>query len=158
NVIQSDASFVYANPGTHSISTNSSASVRNRYDQMRKIGATAKAMFVQAAADQWKVPATEITVVKGVVTHANSKRTATFSQLAPPAAALPLPADVPLKDPSQWKLIGQPDIARLEIKQKVTGKADFGVDFRVPNMLHAAIQHSPTLGGKATAFDESAKS
>ena len=139
---------VYANPGTHSISTNSSASIRNRFDQYRKIGATARALFVQAAADQWKVPASEITVSKGVVSHAASKRTANFAQLAPAAAALPLPADVALKAPEQWKLIGQPDTPRIEIALKCTGKADYGVDVRVPNMLHAAVQHSPVLGGK----------
>ena len=158
HVMQSDASFVYANPGTHSISTNSSASIRNRFDQYRKIGATARALFVQAAADQWKVPASEITVSKGVVSHAASKRTANFAQLAPAAAALPLPADVALKAPEQWKLIGQPDTPRIEIALKCTGKADYGVDVRVPNMLHAAVQHSPVLGGKVVSFDETAKS
>ena len=78
--------------------------------------------------------------------------------LAPAAAALPLPADVALKAPEQWKLIGQPDTPRIEIALKCTGKADYGVDVRVPNMLHAAVQHSPVLGGKVVSFDETAKS
>lgn len=157
-VAQSSGAFVYANPGTHSISTNSSASMRNRFDQIRKIGATGRMMLLQAASDQWKVPVGELTTASGSVKHASSNRTATYGSLAAAAAKLPIPAsaDVPLKAPEQWKLIGAKDIKRIDIVEKCTGKANYGADVRVPNMLHAAIQHSPVLGGKVVSFDATA--
>src|SRR5262245_66510578 len=112
------------------------------FDRYRRAGATARAMLVAAAADQWKVPAGEINVAKGRVTH-QSGQTATFGELAAKAATMPVPGDVPLKDRSSWTLIGNDKLRRYDSLPKSTGKQDFTIDVKLPGMLTAVMIHPP---------------
>ena len=134
--------------------TGGSSSIANSFDQLRKAGATARAMLVTAAAQKWNVPASEVTVTKGVVTHAASKRTATFGDLAGAAAKLPVPSDAKPKDPSAYTLIGK-NAARVDAREKSTGTAMFTQDVRLPGMLTAAVVHPPRFGAKVKSFDAS---
>ena len=154
-VVQSGTDRIYANPMSHSVSTNASASIRMRFDQMRKIGATAREMLKAAAAAQWSVPVAELTTDKSTVAHAASKRSATYTSLAAAAAKLPVPENVALRPKSQWKLIGK-SIPRIDIEDKCTGRAQYGVDFRMPGMLHAAVARGPVFGAKVKSFDDAA--
>ncbi len=105
-----------------------------------------------AAAQQWKVPAAECTVDKGVIAHGPSKRRVRYGQVAAAAAKLEPPKDVKLRDPKDWKIAGKP-VRRLDIPDKVTGKPVFGVDVDLPGMLHASIFQSPVFGGKVKSVD-----
>jgi isoquinoline 1-oxidoreductase beta subunit len=134
--------------------TGGSMSVPNAWMQYRTVGATARAMLVSAAAKQWKVPAADITVSEGVVSHASGK-TATFGQLAEAAAKLAVPTDVTLKTPEQFKLIGS-RLPKVDVPAKVTGKAMYTIDVRRPDMKVAMVKHSPRFGGKLKSFDDSA--
>jgi isoquinoline 1-oxidoreductase beta subunit len=109
-------------------------------------------MLVAAAAADWKVPASEITVSKGVVTHAKSGKTATFGALADTAAKQPVPADVTLKDPKDFKLIGT-KIPRIDSVEKTSGKAIYSIDVRRPGMLTAVILHPPRFGASVKSVD-----
>ena len=132
--------------------TGGSTSISNSYDQLRKAGATARAMLVSAAAQRWKVPAGEITVANGVVAHKASNHSARFGELVADAAKLPVPADVKLKDPSTFSRIGK-DAARLDARAKSTGTATFTQDVKLPGMLTAAVVHPPRFGAKVKSFD-----
>ena len=138
-----------------SFSTGGSRGVRESNDYVRKGGATARVMLVQAAADGWKVPASECSVAKGVVTHRPSGRTTTYGKVAEAAAKLTPPADVALKDPKDWKIAGQ-RVARLDTAAKVDGSQVYGMDLKLPNMLNAAIKACPVFGGKVKRFDAAA--
>jgi len=131
--------------------TGGSTSVANSWEQMRKAGAAARAMLVAAAADSWKVPATEITVHKGVVSH-KSGRKASFGQLADKAATMPVPADVKLKDPKRFQYIGK-RVPRTDSRAKTNGTAQFTIDKKLPGMLTAVVAHSPLFGAKPKSFD-----
>ena len=133
--------------------TGGSSSVANSWDQLRHAGATARAMLVQAAAAQWKVPAGEITVSDGVVSHPGSAKKATFGELAGSAAKLWVPTDVQLKDPSQFKLIGREKLPRLDSRAKSTGKQQFAIDVMLPGMMTAVVMRPPRFGGKVASFD-----
>ena len=135
--------------------TGGSTGVANSFAQLRQAGATARAMLVEAAAKEWKVPAAEIAVSKGVISHAASKRTANFGKFAEKAAALTPPTDVKLKDPKDFKLIGtvQP---RMDNVEKTTGKAIFALDVARPGMVCAAVMRSPRFGGVVKSVDDSA--
>ncbi len=133
-------------------STGGSRGIRESNEYVRRGGATARVMLVQAAADEWKVPATECTVSNGVITHAGSNRTTTYGKVAEAAAKITPPKDVPLKDPKDWKIIGK-GIKRLDTVEKLTGKAVYGVDFKLPGMLNATIKECPVFGGKVKSFD-----
>jgi isoquinoline 1-oxidoreductase beta subunit len=133
-------------------STGGSRGIRTSHDYVRKGGATARVMLVQAAANQWGVPASECTVANSIVTHGPSKRRLSYGKLAEAAAKLEPPKDVPLKDPKQWKVIGKP-VARLDTRDKVTGKQVYGFDLKLPGMLVATIKESPVFGGKVKSFD-----
>jgi isoquinoline 1-oxidoreductase beta subunit len=137
--------------------TGGSRGIRTSEAYVRKGGAIARMMLVQAAADEWKVPAAECSVDKGVITHAGSGRKTTFGKVTMAAAKLTPPADasVKLKDPKDWKLIGK-RVARLDTVEKVTGKQIYGMDLKMPGMLNAAIKSSPVFGGKLKSFDDSA--
>jgi len=135
--------------------TGGSSSIANSYQQMRHAGATARAMLVGAAADAWGVAATEITVTKGVVAHAASGRSARFGALAEAAAALPVPAEVALKDPRDFTLIGH-DVPRLDSPAKARGQATFTIDVTLPGMLTAVIARPPVFGAKVRSFDAAA--
>ncbi|MHC2274699.1 isoquinoline 1-oxidoreductase beta subunit [Bradyrhizobium diazoefficiens] len=120
---------------------------------VRKGGATARVMLIQAAADSWKVPASECTAAKSVITHTPSGRTTTYGKVAEAAAKLMPPADVKLKDPKDWKLIGK-GVLRLDTADKTTGTMVYGIDVKLPGMLNAAIKDCPVFGGKLKSYDE----
>ncbi len=137
--------------------TGGSTAIANSYEQMRKAGATARAMLVEAAAQRWKVPAGEITVSNGVVAHAASGHEARFGELAEDAAKLPVPSDVKLKDPADFKLIGREGkVRRLDTGAKSNGAARFTIDVYAPEMLTVVIAHAPSFGAKVAAFDDKA--
>ncbi len=126
--------------------TGGSRSVRTMFDMMRRIGAGARLMLVEAAAKRWGVPATECAARGSVVTHAPTGRTATFGEVAADAAALRVPAEPPLKPRSEWRLIGK-SLPRADVPGKIDGTARFGFDIRLPGQRFAAIRHCPVLGG-----------
>jgi isoquinoline 1-oxidoreductase subunit beta len=133
--------------------TGGSASIANSYDQLRKAGATARALLITAAARRWNVPAGEISIVDGVVQHGSGK-SARFGELVADAARLPVPTDVTPKDPSRYVRIGK-DATRVDSHAKSAGTAVFTQDFRLPGMLTAVVAHPPRFGGKVKSFDAS---
>jgi isoquinoline 1-oxidoreductase beta subunit len=135
-------------------STGGSRGVRESHEYVRKGGAAARMMLVQAAADGWKVPAAECSAIKGVISHKSSGRSIRYGEVAAAAAKLqaPAPADVPLKDPKDWTIAGKP-LKRLDTADKTTGKKIYGMDFKLPGMLNAAIKDCPVFGGKVKSFD-----
>ena len=138
-------------------STGGSRGIRESHEYVRKGGATARAMLVQAAADQWKVPVAECTAANSMVTHRASRRSLSYGKLAGAAGRLQPPADVALKDPKDWKLVGK-RMARLDTVDKVTGKQAYGADLQLPGMLNAAIKDCPVFGGKVKGFNAAAVS
>ena len=135
--------------------TGGSRGVRESQDYMRKGGAIARMMLVQAAADGWKVPVAECSAASSVITHKPSGRTTTYGKVADAAAKTAPPAAVTLKDPKDWKLAGK-RLARLDTVDKVTGKQIYGADLLLPGMLNAAIKDCPVFGGKLKSFDAAA--
>ena len=133
-------------------STGGSRGIRESHEYVRKGGAAARMMLTQAAANQWKVPVAECSAANSVVTHGPTKRRVRYGQVAEAAAKLPVPQDVKLKDPKEWKLIGKP-IKRLDTADKVVGKTVYGIDVKLPGLLNAAIKASPVFGGKVKSFD-----
>lgn len=135
-------------------STGGSRGIRESHDYVRKGGAAARMMLVQAAADGWKVPAAECGAAKGVITHKGSGRSIRYGEVAATAAKLqaPAPANVPLKDPKDWTIAGKP-LKRLDTADKTTGKKIYGMDFKLPGILNAAIKDCPVFGGKVKSFD-----
>jgi isoquinoline 1-oxidoreductase beta subunit len=134
-------------------STGGSRGIRTSQDYVRKGGATARVMLIQAAADEWKVPASECTAANSVITHTPSGKTTTYGKVVEAAAKLTPPADVKLKDPKDWKLVGK-GLKRLDTPDKVTGTTVYGIDVKLPGMLNAAISDCPVTGGKLKSFDE----
>lgn len=134
-------------------STGGSRGIRSSQDYVRKGGATARVMLIEAAANAWKVPATECTVANGVITHTPSGRTTTYGKVAEAAAKLTPPAEVKLKDPKDWKVIGK-GVKRLDTADKTTGAMVYGIDVKLPGMLNAAIRDCPVFGGKLKSYDE----
>jgi isoquinoline 1-oxidoreductase beta subunit len=135
--------------------TGGSTAVANSWEQLRRAGATARAMLVSAAAQQWKVPVSEIMVSEGVVAHSSGKK-ATFGQLASAAGKLPVPTDVKLKDPASFKLIGSESLPRLDSRAKSTGTQTFAIDVMLPDMMTAVVARPPRFGGKVKSFDATA--
>jgi len=129
--------------------TGGSTSVSTSYEQLRKAGATARALLIAAAAETWKVDPTSCRAERGHVIHDGTGRRLSFGQLASRAATLTPPSDVTLKNPKDFTLIGRP-IRRLDSRAKVTGQAQFGIDVKVPGMLTAVIARPPVFGGTAT--------
>ena len=136
-------------------STGGSRGVRDSNDYVRKGGATARVMLVQAAANEWKVPATECSAAASVITHKPTGRTTTYGQVAAAAAKLTPPAEVKLKDPKDWKIAGQP-VKRLDTAPKLDGSQVFGMDVKLPGLLNAAVKDCPVFGGKLKSFDAAA--
>jgi isoquinoline 1-oxidoreductase subunit beta len=132
--------------------TGGSRGIRTSHDYVRKGGAAARMMLVQAAADQWKVPVAECVAANSVITHKPSGRKLSYGKVAEAAAKLEVPKDIPLKDPKDWKIIGKP-LKRLDTADKVTGKQLYGADIKLPGMLNAAIKDCPVFGGKVKSFD-----
>jgi len=136
--------------------TGGSTSMANSWDQLRHAGAYARAMLVQAAANRWKVAASEVTVSDGVVSHSSGKK-ATFGELASAAGKLPLPKEVTLKDPSQFKLIGsEKRLPRLDSHSKSTGTQTFAIDVMLPDMMTAVVLRPPRFGAKVQSIDPAA--
>src|SRR5467141_3023960 len=132
--------------------TGGSTALANSYEQLRKAGATARAMLVAAAAQKWGVPASQITVSKGVVQHEKGKLT--FGELAADAANQPVPAEVALKDPKDFVYIGKP-AARTDARAKSNGSAMFTQDVKLPGLLTAVVLHPGRFGAKLKSFDAS---
>ncbi|KQV99630.1 xanthine dehydrogenase family protein molybdopterin-binding subunit [Rhizobacter sp. Root1221] len=132
--------------------TGGSTAMANSWEQLRRAGASARAMLVSAAAQQWQVSPAEISVSQGVVSHAPTQRQARFGQLAAAAAAQPVPADVKLKAPQDFRLIGK-HAPRKDSLAKTNGSARFTQDVHLPGMLTAVVAHSPRFGGKVKSFD-----
>jgi isoquinoline 1-oxidoreductase beta subunit len=133
-------------------STGGSRGIRDSHQYVRQGGATARTMLVQAAADGWKVPAAECSAANSVITHKPTGRTTTYGKVAEAAAKLTPPANVPLKDPKDWKLIGK-SVKRLDTIDKLTGAQVYGFDLKLPGMLNAAIKDCPVFGGKVKSFE-----
>jgi isoquinoline 1-oxidoreductase subunit beta len=129
-----------------------SRAIRESQDYVRKGGAAAREMLLQAAANQWGVPVAELTVAKGVITHKASNRSTTYGKVAEAAAKLEPPKEVKLKDPKDWTIAGKP-LKRLDTADKVNGKQKYSMDFTMPGMLCAAVKESPVFGGKLKSFD-----
>jgi isoquinoline 1-oxidoreductase beta subunit len=133
-------------------STGGSRGIRMSHQYVREGGATARQMLVQAAADGWKVPASECSAANSVITHKPTGRTTTYGKVAEAAARVTPPAKVALKDPKDWKLIGK-SVKRLDTLGKVTGAQVYGADLKLPGMLNAAIKDCPVFGGKVKSFE-----
>src|SRR5450432_3332798 len=134
-------------------STGGSRGIRTSQEYVRKGGATARMMLIQAAANDLKVPVAECSAANSVITHTPSGRTTTYGKVVEAAAKLPPPADVKLKDPKDWKLVGK-GLKRLDTPDKVTGAMVYGIDVKLPGMLNAAIKDCPVTGGKLKSFDD----
>lgn len=136
-----------------SMSTGGSRGVRESHEYVRKGGALARALLIQAAANQWQVSVVECTTAKGWVVHGSKKLS--YGQLAAEAAKLAAPADIQLKPAKDWTLAGKP-MKRLDTRPKLDGSLVYGMDLRLPGMLNAAIKDCPIFGGKLKSFDAAA--
>jgi isoquinoline 1-oxidoreductase beta subunit len=132
--------------------TGGSTAIANSWEQMRKAGAAARQMLVEAAAERWNVSSDEIDVRDGVLSHADGHK-AGFGELAEAAAQLPVPENVFLKEPGEFRLIGNEAIRRKDSSGKIDGSAIFTQDIRLPDMLTAAVAHPPRFGAKLKSFD-----
>jgi isoquinoline 1-oxidoreductase subunit beta len=133
-------------------STGGSRGIRTSQDYVRKGGAAARIMLIAAAANEWKVPASECTAANSVITHKPSNRSTTYGKVAAAAALIEPPKDVQLKDPKDWRIIGK-SVKRLDTRDKTTGKMVYGIDVKLPGMLNATIKACPVFGGKLKSFD-----
>src|SRR4029077_3716911 len=135
--------------------TGGSTAIANSWQQLRQAGATARAMLVAAAAKEGNVPAGEITVSEGVVAHTGAGRRASFGELASSAARQSVPTDVPLKDPSQFRIVGSEQLTRLDARAKSSGRQQFAIDVMLPGMMTAVVMRPPRFGGQVSSFDAS---
>jgi isoquinoline 1-oxidoreductase subunit beta len=145
---QAGASTLYGDQ-----TTGGSASVRTTWDPMRKAGAAAREMLISAAALTWGVPRSGCVAENSHIKHAASNRVLTYGDLVGKASTLPIPTDVPLKQPKDYKIVGQ-RLARVDSPSKVKGEAIFGIDYRLPDMKFAALSRCPVIGGKVSGFDD----
>ncbi|YCI06296.1 molybdopterin-dependent oxidoreductase (plasmid) [Ensifer sp. D2-11] len=135
-----------------SFSTGGSRGIRESHEYVRQGGAAARQLLVAAAASIWKVPADECSAANSIITHPSSGRTVRYGAVASLAAQMPLPANVALKAPREWKIAGKP-LPRLDTRDKLIGKQIYGVDLTLPGMLNASIKACPVFGGKVASFD-----
>ncbi|MGE0211788.1 MAG: molybdopterin cofactor-binding domain-containing protein [Parvibaculaceae bacterium] len=135
--------------------TGGSTAIANSFEQMRKAGATARALLVQAAAESWNVKSEEITVERGVIRHAGASKEGKFGDFVEAAMKLKAPAEAPLKEATNFTYIGKTDagVKRLDSLAKSTGKAEFTIDIHKPGMLTVVVAHPPRFGGKVKSFD-----
>ena len=133
--------------------TTGSRAIRESNEYVRKGGATARTMLIQAAANAWNVPASECGAANGVITHQPSGRSVSYGKVADAAAKLTPPPDVVLKSTKDWKIAGKP-LRRLDTPDKLIGKTTYGIDVRLPGMLYAAISACPVFGGSLKSYDE----
>ncbi len=145
---QAGASTLYGDQ-----STGGSASIRTTWDPMRKAGAAAREMLISAAAMKWNVPRSGCKAENSTVIHAASNRKLSYGELATMAASLPVPSDPPLKQAKDYKIVGKP-MPRLDTPDKVQGKAQYGIDFRLQDMKYALLARCPVIGGKVASFDD----
>jgi isoquinoline 1-oxidoreductase beta subunit len=146
---------LYGSPRSHRMSTGGSTSIRGFYMALRQVGASGRAMLVQAAAQQWKVDPASLRTENGIVIDdAHGGRKLAYGALAAAAAKLPAPQDVKIKDDKDLKLIGKP-VKRLDTPDKVNGKAQYGIDVRMDGLKFAALAASPVVGGKVAHVDDS---
>ena len=138
------------------MSTGGSRGIRMSHDYVRRGGAVARTMLMQAAANEWSVAVSELTVANSVITHAASGRKTTYGKVAAAAAKLPVPdaKSMVLKDPRTWKIAGK-SIRRLDTSDKLNGKKIYGIDVKLDGMLCAAVMDCPVFGGKLVSFDDS---
>jgi len=144
---------LYANPLVGFQMTGASSSVRMLYQPLRKAGATARTMLIAAAAQRWNVDPASCQAAKGMVSHPATGRRLAYGDLADAAAKLPVPAEVTLKDPKTFTLIGTP-AKRLDSPEKVKGTAMYSIDVRLPGLKIATLAESPVLGGKVASLDD----
>ncbi|MBI4365326.1 MAG: xanthine dehydrogenase family protein molybdopterin-binding subunit, partial [Deltaproteobacteria bacterium] len=150
----SKVTYEYPTPGQHvarkrawgSYSTGGSRGIRESHQYVREGGAAARLMLIQAAANEWKVPADQCKAENSVITGPGGRKT-TFGKMAEAASKLPVPEKPKLKDPKDWKIAGKP-LKRLDTADKVTGKQVYGADLKLPGMLNATIKECPVFGGK----------
>jgi isoquinoline 1-oxidoreductase subunit beta len=137
------------------MSTGGSRGIRSSQDYVRRSGAAARMMLLQAAANEWQVPVGELTVADGVITHAASGRTTSYGKVAAAAAQLTPPdaKAIKLKDPKDWKIAGKP-MKRLDTAPKLNGSLEYAIDVKLPGMLCAAIKACPVFGGTVKSYDE----
>jgi isoquinoline 1-oxidoreductase beta subunit len=148
---------LYKNLAFGAQGTGGSTAIANSYEQMRKAGATARAMLVAAAAQAWNVRPAEIAVEQGVLRHVASGRQGRFGEFAEAAARLPVPTDAPLKDPSAFRLIGRDGaVHKLDAAIKTNGRAQFTIDIREPGMLTVLVARPPRFGAKVASIDDAA--
>ena len=138
--------------GMWSQAVGGSGSIRGGYTQMRKVGASAREMLIQAASQQWSVPVAECVAENGTIVHKSTGKKLTYGQLAETAAKLPVPKEPTLKDPKQFTMLGKP-MPRPDVPLKVAGQATFGIDAKVPGMVYASIERCPVFGSKLVSFD-----
>jgi isoquinoline 1-oxidoreductase subunit beta len=156
----SKVTWEYPTPGQNlarnriwrNFSTGGSRGIRESHEYVREGGAAARMMLVQAAANQWGVPAADLKVAKGIITHAASGRSTSYGKVAEAAMKVEAPKEIKLKDPKTWTIAGQ-SVKRLDTVEKVNGKQIYGFDLKLPGMLNAAIKDCPVFGGKLVSFD-----
>lgn len=146
------ADKVYTNPRFGVQATGGSSGTPTSWGPLRKASATARAMLLEAAAQKWGISSSECRAENSAILHAPSKRRLSYGSLAEAAAKLPVPQDVPLKQPSQYHLIGKPT-KRLDTPHKVDGSTPYGIDMRLPGMVYAVVARCPVFGGKVASFD-----
>jgi isoquinoline 1-oxidoreductase subunit beta len=134
------------------MSTGGSRGIRTSHEYVRQGGAAAREMLIAAAANEWKVPASECSASNSIITHKSTGRTTTFGKVADAAAKIEPPKDIKLKDPKDWKVAGKP-LKRLDTADKVNGALVYGIDLKMPGMLVAAIRDCPVNTGKVKSFD-----
>ena len=137
------------------MSTGGSRGIRISQDYVRRGGAAARIMLLQAAANEWNVPVSELAVANGVIIHGRSKRTTTYGKVAAAAAGLTPPdaKSIQLRDPKDWRLAGKP-VKRLDTADKLNGSKVYAIDLKLPGMLLAAVKACPVHTGKLVSFDE----
>lgn len=149
---QSGVNEAYNNPRENWQFTGNSESTTGFFELLRRMGASARECLIQAAADRWRVPPSECVAESNRVVHSATNRRLRFGELAEAASRLKPPADPPLRQPSEWKLLGR-SLGRVELPSKLNGSAVFGIDFRVPGMVYAAVAMPPAAGGKIKRHD-----
>ena len=137
-----------------SFSTGGSQGIRGSHQYVREGAAAARMMLIEAAAAEWEVPASECSVANGVISHSSGKET-TFGKVAGAASKLTPPLEVTLKDPADWKIIGQPK-KRLDTSDKLTGAQVYGADIKMDGLLNASIMQAPKIGATLKSYDADA--
>jgi isoquinoline 1-oxidoreductase beta subunit len=143
----------YFNPELKTYQTGGSTAVSGMFDLLRRAGATARILLIQAAAQYWRVPLSECAAAQGRVVHSRSARSVPYADVVELASRLPLPKEVTLKPRGAWRLIGK-SLPRLDIPAKVDGSAVYGMDVKIPGMLIASVAQCPVFGGRLRSLDD----